>query len=44
MGKTIIKETATIFPLENVYIRKAKVIKRPIFDISKLMEIHTDTV
>ena len=44
IGEAIIKDTATIFPLENVYIRKVKVIKRPTFDLSKLMEIHTETV
>jgi len=27
-----------------VYVRKAKVTKRPRFDVSKLLELHTETV
>jgi small subunit ribosomal protein S3Ae len=32
-----------IFPLQNVYIRKVKVLKKPKFDLTKLMELHGDT-
>jgi len=31
-----------IYPLENTYIRKVKVLKRPKFDLTKLMELHGD--
>jgi len=31
-----------IYPLQNVYIRKAKILKTPKFDITKLMEVHGD--
>lgn len=33
---------AGIYPLQNVYIRKAKILKTPKFDITKLMEVHGD--
>ena len=29
-------------PLQNVYIRKVKILKRPKFDVTKLMEVHGD--
>lgn len=38
--KDIIKKTSRIFPLKDVYIRKVKVLKKPKFDITKLMEMH----
>jgi len=38
----ILKRCQTIFPLQNVYIRKAKVLKKPKFDLTKLMEMHGD--
>ena len=31
-----------IYPLQNVYIRKVKVLKAPKFDLTKLMEVHGD--
>ena len=31
-----------IYPLHDVYIRKVKVMKRPKFDLTKLMEVHGD--
>jgi small subunit ribosomal protein S3Ae len=34
------KACQSIFPLQNVYIRKCKVLKKPKFDITKLMEMH----
>merc|ERR1719506_241892 len=32
-----------IFPIQNCFIRKVKITKKPRFDIVKLMEIHGDT-
>merc|ERR1711937_1115431 len=31
-----------IYPLQNVYLRKVKVLKAPKFDLMKLMEVHGD--
>lgn len=33
---------AGIYPLQNVAIRKVKVLKAPKFDLTKLMEVHGD--
>jgi small subunit ribosomal protein S3Ae len=43
IGKEIEKQTQGIFPLNNCMIRKIKIIKKPKFDITKLMELHQDT-
>jgi small subunit ribosomal protein S3Ae len=43
IGKEIEKQTQGIFPLKDVLIRKVKILKKPKFDITKLMELHTDT-
>jgi len=43
IGKEIEKQTQGIFPLKDVLIRKVKIIKKPKFDITKLMEMHADT-
>jgi small subunit ribosomal protein S3Ae len=42
MSKEITKNCTKIFPLENVLIRKAKVMKKPKFDLTKLMELYQD--
>lgn len=42
IGKTITKECSKIFPLENVLIKKVKVLKKPKFDLTKLMELYSD--
>merc|ERR1712014_384602 len=42
IGKEIEKQTQGIFPLNNVLIRKVKILKKPKFDITKLMELHGD--
>merc|ERR1719382_2290084 len=42
IGKEIEKQTQGIFPLKDVHIRKVKIMKKPKFDITKLMEIHGD--
>lgn len=41
IGKEIEKACHGIYPLQNVFIRKVKVLKTPKFDITKLMELHT---
>jgi len=42
IGREIEKACRTIYPLQNVFIRKAKIVKAPKFDVSKLMELHSD--
>ncbi|CAE8692467.1 unnamed protein product [Polarella glacialis] len=42
IGKEIEKQTQGIFPLKNVMVRKVKILKKPKFDITKLMELHGD--
>ncbi len=41
ISQEIQKSCQRIFPLQNVYIRKVKVLKKPKFDLVKLMEVHT---
>merc|ERR1712224_121927 len=45
IGKEIHKYTQGIFPLQenNCHIRKVKILKKPKFDITKLMEHHRDS-
>jgi len=40
IGKQISTACSKIFPLENVIIRKVKVLKKPKFDLTKLMELY----
>jgi len=40
VAKQITKESSKIFPLENVLIKKVKVLKKPKFDLTKLMELY----
>lgn len=42
ISKDIEKACQGIYPLHDVYIRKVKVLKRPRFDLSKLLELHGD--
>merc|ERR1719382_2103863 len=42
IGMEIEKQTQGIFPLKDVLIRKVKLLKKPKFDITKLMELHGD--
>ncbi|XP_047311852.1 40S ribosomal protein S3a [Impatiens glandulifera] len=42
IGREIEKATSSIYPLQNVYIRKVKILKAPKFDLGKLMEVHGD--
>ena len=43
IGKEIEKQCQGIFPLKDALIRKVKILKKPKFDILKLMELHADT-
>jgi len=43
IGKQIEKECQGIYPLQNVFIRKVKVLKTPKFDPSKLLELHGES-
>jgi small subunit ribosomal protein S3Ae len=40
IGREIEKATKGIYPLQNVYVRKAKILKAPKLDLSKLLEAH----
>jgi len=40
LAQEIEKKCQSIFPLQNVFIRKVKVLKKPKFDLLKLMEVH----
>eukprot|EP00798_Chlamydomonas_sp_ICE-L_P006292 gene6292-2925_t len=42
IGKDIEKACQGIYPLQNVCIRKCKILKSPKFDLLKLMEVHGD--
>ncbi|KAF9621175.1 hypothetical protein IFM89_016669 [Coptis chinensis] len=42
IGKDIENATRGIFPLQNIFIRKVKILKAPKFDLGKLMELHGD--
>ena len=43
IGKKVQKECYKIFPLEdNCMIRKVKILKKPKFDLTKLMELYKD--
>jgi len=43
IGNEIEKACRGIYPLQNVFIRKVKLLKKPKFDITKLMELHGDS-
>ncbi|KAJ3109133.1 ribosomal 40S subunit protein S1B [Phlyctochytrium bullatum] len=40
IGKEIEKATQGIYPLQNCYIRKVKILKAPKFELAKLLELH----
>ncbi|XP_046979637.1 40S ribosomal protein S3a [Schistocerca americana] len=42
IAKDIEKACQGTYPLHDVYIRKVKVLKKPKFDLSKLLELHGD--
>jgi small subunit ribosomal protein S3Ae len=43
IGREIEKACRGIYPLQNVYIRKAKILKAPKFDVHKLLELHGES-
>ena len=43
IGREIEKATRGVYPLQNVYIHKAKILKAPKFDLSKLLELHGES-
>jgi len=43
IGREIEKAAKGIYPIQNVYIRKAKILKAPKFDVSKLLELHGES-
>jgi small subunit ribosomal protein S3Ae len=40
IGSEIQKSCQSIYPLQNVYVRKVKILKTPRFDLGKLLELH----
>lgn len=40
ISREIEKACTSIYPLHDVYLRKVKVLKKPKFDITRLMEVH----
>uniref|UniRef100_A0A8C5LLJ4 Small ribosomal subunit protein eS1 n=1 Tax=Leptobrachium leishanense TaxID=445787 RepID=A0A8C5LLJ4_9ANUR len=40
IGKDIEKACQSIYPLHDVYVRKVKMLKKPKFELGKLMELH----
>jgi len=42
VSKQITDECSKIFPLQNVLVHKAKVLKKPKFDLTKLMELYQE--
>merc|ERR1712178_154960 len=40
IGKEIEKACHGVYPLQNVFIRKVKILRKPKFDMTKLLEIH----
>ena len=39
-GKDIEKACQSIYPLHDVFVRKVKMLKKPKFELGKLMELH----
>merc|ERR1712083_1203758 len=40
IGDQIVKQATGIFPIKDCFIRKVKVLKKPKFDVTELMEWH----
>ena len=43
IGKAVEKACQSIYPLQNVCIRKVKLLKQPKYDAAKLLELHSET-
>ncbi|ODV92539.1 hypothetical protein CANCADRAFT_87917 [Tortispora caseinolytica NRRL Y-17796] len=43
MGREIEKASGGIFPLQNVYVRKIKLLKQPKFDLGNLLALHGES-
>ncbi|KAI3630765.1 hypothetical protein MIR68_003921 [Amoeboaphelidium protococcarum] len=43
MGKEIEKATQGIYPLQNVFVRKVKILKAPKYELGKLLELHGES-
>ena len=43
IGKEIEKACSGVYPLQNVFVRKVKMLKKPKFDLTKLLEVHQDS-
>ncbi|CAA83605.1 Small ribosomal subunit protein eS1 [Caenorhabditis elegans] len=44
IGKDIEKTCSKLYPLQEVYIRKVKIIKRPKVDLGRLHDLHGDSI
>jgi small subunit ribosomal protein S3Ae len=42
IGKEIEKACQAIYPLQNVFLHKVKILKSPKFDLQKLLELHAE--
>ena len=40
IGKDIEKACQSIYPLHHVFVRKVKILKKPMFELGKLMDLH----
>lgn len=43
IGKDIEKACSFLYPLQDVYIRKVKILKKPKFEMGRLLEMHGET-
>lgn len=43
IGREIEKSTQFIFPLQNVHVRKVKLLKQPKFDLGGLLALHGES-
>ncbi|ELW69852.1 40S ribosomal protein S3a [Tupaia chinensis] len=44
IGKDIEKACQSIYPLHDVFVRKVKMLKKPKFELGKLMELHGEGI
>jgi len=42
IGREVEKSCSSIYPLQNVYVRKVKILKAPKLDVQKLLDLHGD--